>query len=371
MPHGRAAVLTVAAACAVLAGGVTLVVSKVGPDSAGASSASLQDQPQSLSLLSSNPAPGSVGVSPDTPVSLQFDAPLAAKVPLPSFNPPVSGTWVSTSSDDLLFQATQSLPPGDTEVLTVPGGPDGISTTDGRHLASSSIVSFTVAPMSTLRVQQLLAELGFLPLSFTPADPHVTPTEAAIPVAGSFAWRWGTLPAKFTSLWSEGQPNVITTGAVMAFESQHQLKTDGVAGAQVWNELLSAVVDSQGDSYGHYDFVEVSTSIPESVSVWRDGTVVYSTPANTGIEAAPTEIGTWPVFARYVSTTMSGTNPDGSHYDDPGVPWVSYFHGGDALHGFYRATYGVPQSLGCVEMPPSHAAVVYPYTPIGTLVTIS
>jgi lipoprotein-anchoring transpeptidase ErfK/SrfK len=49
---------------------------------------------------------------------------------------------------------------------------------------------------------------------------------------------------------------------------------------------------------------------------------------------------------------------------------VSYFHGGDALHGFIRPSYGRPQSLGCVELPPAHAEVVYPYTPIGTLVTV-
>jgi hypothetical protein len=67
---------------------------------------------------------------------------------------------------------------------------------------------------------------------------------------------------------------------------------------------------------------------------------------------------------------MRGTNPDGTKYADPGVPWVSYFHGGDALHGFDRYSYGFPQSLGCVEMPPANAAVVYPYTPIGTLVTV-
>ena len=92
--------------------------------------------------------------------------------------------------------------------------------------------------------------------------------------------------------------------------------------------------------------------------------------ANTGIEAAPTEEGTWPVYARYVSTTMSGTNPDGSKYVDPGIPWVSYFNGGDALHGFLRAQYGFPQSLGCVEMPYASADTVFPFTPIGTLVSI-
>jgi hypothetical protein len=179
------------------------------------------------------------------------------------------------------------------------------------------------------------------------------------------------LPGAFMSLWSPGQTNVVTQGAIMTFESQNGLPTDGIAGPKVWSALLAAAVAGQSNSYGHYDFVEVSTNIPEQTVVWRDGAVAYSTLANTGIEAAPTEQGTWPVYARYASTTMEGTNPDGSHYDDPGVPWVSYFHGGDALHGFIRASYGRPQSLGCVEMPPANAAVVFPFTPIGTLVTIA
>ena len=34
---------------------------------------------------------------------------------------------------------------------------------------------------------------------------------------------------------------------------------------------------------------------------------------------------------------MKGTNPDGTTYDDPNVPYASYFNGGDALHGFVRA----------------------------------
>ncbi|MDA8266803.1 MAG: L,D-transpeptidase, partial [Actinomycetota bacterium] len=76
------------------------------------------------------------------------------------------------------------------------------------------------------------------------------------------------------------------------------------------------------------------------------------------------------VYLRYQVTTMSGTNPNGTTYHDTGIPWVSYFNGGDALHGFVRAQYGFPQSNGCVEMPPANAAVVWPYTPIGTLVTV-
>jgi hypothetical protein len=40
------------------------------------------------------------------------------------------------------------------------------------------------------------------------------------------------------------------------------------------------------------------------------------------------------------------------------------------LHGFIRASYGSPQSNGCVEMSYADAALVWPLTPIGTLVTI-
>ena len=67
---------------------------------------------------------------------------------------------------------------------------------------------------------------------------------------------------------------------------------------------------------------------------------------------------------------MEGTNPDGSHYHDEGIKWISYFNGGDAVHYFERASFGVPQSLGCVELPLEDAAEVYPYMPLGTLVTI-
>ena len=114
----------------------------------------------------------------------------------------------------------------------------------------------------------------------------------------------------------------------------------------------------------------VNKALPETATVYRtapSSTAPRPTPA---WPAAPTVDGTFPVFARYTVTTMSGTNPDGSHYVDPGIPWVSYFNGGDALHGFVRGTYGFPQSDGCVEMPPANAAVVFPLTPLGTLVTV-
>ncbi len=57
---------------------------------------------------------------------------------------------------------------------------------------------------------------------------------------------------------------------------------------------------------------------------------------------------------------MTGTDPDGVHYVAPDVPWVNYFNGGDAVHGYPRASYGFPQSNGCVELPIETAAAVLP-----------
>ena len=156
----------------------------------------------------------------------------------------------------------------------------------------------------------------------------------------------------------------------MAFEADHGLASDGVVGARVWAALLAAAARHEA-SRRTYDAIQVSMAGPETLSVWRGGRIVYRSLANTGIASRPTAPGTFPVYARYLSTTMSGTNPDGSHYSDPGVPWVAYFNGGDAVHGFVRGSYGWPQSLGCVELPYSSAAVVYKYDPIGTLVKVS
>ncbi|HTT86498.1 MAG TPA: L,D-transpeptidase family protein [Acidimicrobiales bacterium] len=367
--HAGLVVAIVVTLCLLLGASAALIVTKVRP---GSASATPPHADARLTVVATTPAPHAAGVALDASLSVQVTTPLAAGSPLPTLRPAVAGSWIHSGPETLSFEATQALPPGTAMTLTVPGGPSGIEGRRGQRLPQPLHVGFTTAPLSTLRLQQLLAELGYLPVSFAPADPTPVPAnEMAVAQLGTFSWRWHTLPGSFMALWAPGESNVMTRGAVMAFESQHGLTTDGVAGPQVWAALLQAAAAGQTNSDGHYDFVEVSTADPEHVDVWRDGQIAYTTLANTGIEAAPTEEGTWPVYARYTSTTMSGTNPDGSHYDDPGVPWVSYFHGGDALHGFLRATYGSPQSLGCVEMPPAHAEVVFPLTPIGTLVTIA
>ncbi|MGH2842123.1 MAG: L,D-transpeptidase family protein, partial [Solirubrobacteraceae bacterium] len=177
-------------------------------------------------------------------------------------------------------------------------------------------------------------------------------------------------PVQLKRLWSPTAPTELTKGAIMAFESDHGLAVDGLAGPSVWKALISAAVKGERSSFG-YTFVMVSENEPESIHVWHDGRIVVHGPVNTGIAAAPTALGTFAVFEHLTVTTMSGVNPDGTPYHDPGIPWDSYFNGGDALHGFIRASYGFPQSLGCVEMPFAQAGQVFPYTPIGTIVNVA
>jgi peptidoglycan hydrolase-like protein with peptidoglycan-binding domain len=360
----RWVIVSVCVAVLAVAAGGFVVVDRMHSDQAAATSAA---PPPALAVSSVSPTGTSVAAG--STITVQFSTDLAPNSPLPTLSPTVAGSWAVLSPSLLEYQATGPLVPGATETVTVPGGPSGVIGSEGQHLSQSSTSQFTVASGSILRLQQLLAELGYLPLTFTPASPLTSPTQEGNNQVGSFSWRWANQPLALETLWTPGVNNVITTGAVMNFESQNGLKTDGIAGPQVWTDLLADVQSGKGDA-NPWNYVLVSQSLPESATVYSNGTAVYSTPVNTGVAGATTANGTFPVYARYTVTTMSGTNPDGSHYVDPGIQWVSYFNGGDALHGFVRASYGFPQSDGCVEMPVAHAAVVFPLTPLGTLVTV-
>ncbi len=336
----------------------------------GATSTTSAAPAKALSIVSTTPTSGAVNVPSDIAITVRLSAPLSAASPMPTLNPAVAGTWKQVGSSTLTFAATAPLIPSTSETLTVPGGTTGLQARSGSTLAAPLTVPFTVAQGSTTRLQQLLAQLNYLPVSFTPSGPAPSPVEAANPQAGSFAWKWPSLPASLTSLWTQGQEDVITKGAVMAFQNQNGLTVDGLPGSQVWAALLAAATSNKVDA-NPYVYVLVSKTVPQNLTLYNNGAAQFTNiPVNTGAPGADTADGTYPVFEHVPSSEMKGTNPNGTTYDDPNVPWASYFNGGDALHGFPRASYGTPQSNGCVEMAISDAAQVWPLTPIGTLVTV-
>ncbi len=322
-----------------------------------------------LSQLVAAPVPG-VELRPTAQLTLTFSRPVADVLGprLPRLAPATPGRWTQADAHTLVFRpAALGFPLGATLQVSLPR-----PALLGDH--TRRVLTWGVRAGSQLRLQQLLASLGYLPLRWHAADP-VAPSPASelaaavSPPAGSFAWRYPDVPDSLRALWQPGRANEITRGAVMTFEDEHGLAADGVAGPQVWRALLRDELAGRRHTAG-YNYVFVHESLPESLNLWHEGRVILTSPGNTGIPQAPTAPGTWPVFEHIPVGTMSGTNPDGSHYNDPGIQWISYFHGGDAIHAFTRGSYGTPQSLGCVELPLAAAAQVWPYTPIGTLVTV-
>jgi lipoprotein-anchoring transpeptidase ErfK/SrfK len=327
-----------------------------------------------LQLLA-EPRSGSA-LAPARPVVLTFSDTVANVLGTrrPVLSPAVPGRWSLLDAHTIAFQPTAALGFG-------LGASVRVVLPRAAHLAGEAGTTLTrtltwqVPPGSTLRLQQLLAQLGYLPLDWQPSADAPQLSErsqlvaAVAPPSGNFIWRYGKTPPELHALWLEGRPNQITRGAVMAFEHTHDLAVDAIAGPRVWSALISDAIAGKRRT-GGYSYVFVHRNLPQSLNLWHNGRVILTSPGNTGVPAAPTALGTFPVFEHIPAGTMSGTNPDGSHYHDPGVRWISYFHHGEALHAFPRASFGTPQSLGCVELPLAAAAKVWPYTPIGTLVTI-
>ena len=333
--------------------------------------------PQSnTTVMATIPAAGA-SISPYTPIRLTFSKPVSEALgsDRPTLSPSTPGQWRETDSHTLVFTPSGFGAPLGSHLRVQLPHEVAVAAGTNSGLHTTSQLEWTVPPGSTLRLQQLLAEQGYLPVDWQPSGAPVerTPSaqaQAAVsPPSGSFDWRYPNTPHQLQAMWTPGQANTITRGAVMKLESTHEITVDGLAGPTVWHLLLSNAIAGKRLESG-YTYVYVHREVPEILTLWHAGKTVLTTAANTGIAGAETELGTFAVFEHIPEGTMSGTNPDGSHYEDPGIKWISYFNGGDAIHNFDRASFGTPQSLGCVELPLQAAAEVWPYTPIGTLVTI-
>jgi peptidoglycan hydrolase-like protein with peptidoglycan-binding domain len=302
------------------------------------------------------------------PIVVGFSAPVAAASPHPTIRPAVAGTWSATGST-FAFTPAAGYDPLTSYRVTVPAG---IRAADGGRLATGTTRTLPTPAGSLLRAQQILARLGYLPLTTTAPVPGSAAAELAAayaPSAAPFSWRYPSTPALLRAQWAPGRYTVMTKGAVMAFQDQTGLAVDGVLGPATWRALLAADLADRVDPQP-YSYIAADLNLPQTLTVWRAGSVVLTSPVNGGVPAAPTPLGTFPIYERLTSTTMSGRNPDGSHYRDPGVPWVNYFSGGSAVHGFPRAAYGFPQSVGCLELPIPTAQRVFGMVGYGTLVSV-
>ena len=321
-----------------------------------------------LRLVSITPGNDARAANGAAGVTVTYNEPLPASAPMPTLKPAVAGSW-TRQGNTVVFTPDAGYPAGTKVTVTAVAAQD-------KTTVRSTSWSFTTGKYSTLRLQEILAQLGYLPLTWTPAaggsvpgdNPQGQLAAAYDPPAGTFAWQPG-YPSSLHSLWAQGSDNTVDTGAISAFEAAHQLTVTEKMNKAVWASLLKAAAADDRNTNG-YSYAIANQHLPETLTIWHDGQKRLTTPANTGISVSPTEVGTFPVYIKLPFQIMSGTNPDGSHYADP-VQWVSYFNGGDAVHYFPRGSYGWNQSLGCVELPSSTSETAYHLLPYGTLVTVT
>jgi len=337
----------------------------------GAHAAGASPQAPALSPTRLLGLPAHTITNPTKPLVVTLSAPAAPQSPPPTLNPSVAGSW-SAAGNSLTFTPASTLEPCSSYTLTVwartvAGGeaPLGRRRTTGLNVACPPIIG----------LQQALARLGYLGARFhTFYDVSIPPGRETRQEAAANAYhpprgRFSPDPANAPPV-ATGRLDAATRGALLVYQTARGLEVTGEPNRATWASLLAGETGNWRNPKP-YTWVTVSESTPETLEIHRGRHVVLSTPANTGVPGAETAQGVFPIFSRYASTTMSGTDVDGTKYKVPDVPWVNYFNGGDAVHGYPRASYGFPQSNGCVELPIETAHAVYQMLGIGDLVEVS
>lgn len=276
-----------------------------------------------------------------------------------------------------------------------------------------------------------LQSLGYLPI--THAFIHTEKDGHFIRIRhDAFLWNVPSQLQHAVDQYAWNANNPFIRAAVIQFERQNGiLGPKGVSEGHLHKNVIKKLFsDSAKKNAYSYQWVYVTkgsgTNQLEQLHVWQHGTAtvphsfgkiqagttvknswVWGTVVNTGVLGA-TPDGTWPVYQRLPHTDMRGTFPVpisttqynalagstvpqwagsslrqsargvvGGHYvtwqpyNDPDILWVNYFDDGRGIHYYPRASYGFPQSAGCVEQPYNSAPVTYHLLQYGDPVTIS
>ncbi len=235
----------------------------------------------------SAPASGTTGVPSDATVSVQFSVPLEGRLPDPDAHAGRGRSLAVVTPNTFAFVASAPFVPSTTETVTVPAGGGGVASATGKTLAQSVDGLVHRGRREHAPPAAAPGPAG-LPAGQLHSGPSADrPSGGGPGPGGTRSTGAGPSPPPWSSLWTVGTTNQITKGAVMAFESQHDMKTDGLAGPAVWQQLLAdaAAGDRRPDPY---NYVYVSKSLPETATVYSNGAAVYSTRANTGVAGAPT-----------------------------------------------------------------------------------
>ena len=214
-----------------------------------------------------------------------------------------------------------------------------------------------------LLADYILSKLGYLPLNCVIKEKHKK-------IKFIWKWKYKNIPDEIKSKWKPGYFNTLLRSAVMNFQYEQKLIVTGAINKSLWKVLIKDYRGKNGINYWGICYVIVNKNFPETISIWRNGDIILTSLANTGITESPTNDGVFPIYLKFFTTNMSGITPWKTRYDDKNIPFVNYFNGGEALHGFPRGIYGVNQSMGCVELPIINSSAVWKKLSYGSLVIV-
>ncbi len=303
-------------------------------------------------------------------LTVTLSAPVSPTSPPPTLVPAVAGTW-SVVGDSEVFTPASTLQPCSSYALIAWARTDS---SEHAPLGRRRTIHLQVACPPLAGLQQALARLGYLGARLrTLYRDHIKPgretrREAAVNAFHPPRGRLAPEPSGAPPV-QMGRLDASTRGALEVFQADNGLEATGEPSRATWLKLLFDVTVGKRDPQP-FTWATVTETLPETLFLHRGHHLAFTTPVNTGVAGAETQQGIFPVYARYVSTTMAGEDPDGTKYDVPDVPWVNYFNGGDAVHGYPREAYGFPQSNGCVELPIEAAHTVFGMLRIGDIVWV-
>jgi hypothetical protein len=115
-------------------------------------------------------------------------------------------------------------------------------------------------------------------------------------------------------------------------------------------------------------WIDIDTT-NQTLVAYEGTRAVFATVVSTGRVAGSTPKGTFRIWVKLRSTTMSNaddpvdTTEEAATYSIEDVPWVQYFSNGVAIHGaFWHRQFGRAHSHGCVNLAPLDALRLFEWT---------
>ena len=130
--------------------------------------------------------------------------------------------------------------------------------------------------------------------------------------------------------------------------------------------------DGQTCSISDEKWIDINLT-SHTLTAYQGACVVFGpTKIVDGMKGWESDVGSFHIYMKLLSQTMTGgSKANGTYYSTPNVPWISYYNGGEAIHGAYwRSTFGYQGSHGCINMQVSQAKWIYEWAPIGTRVEV-